>query len=160
MQSFTNAFYHLLSNPDYIEPLRHDVETAVAEEGWTKAGLDKMLKIDSFIRESHRISGAGLCTLDTLFEPQLLMHDNLFPVGMARLALRPFTFSNGVTVPAHTVIAAPATAIHADGEIYPNPDEFDGFRFARLRERDGVTGQQITSTSADYLIFGYGRHAW
>ena len=79
---------------------------------------------------------------------------------MARLALRPFTFSNGVTVPANTVIAAPATAIHTDGENYPNPDEFDGFRFARLREHDGVSEQQITSTSADHLVWGYGRHAW
>jgi cytochrome P450 len=138
--SFTNAFYQLLAHPEYIEPLRLEVETAVAEEGWTKAGLDKMPKIDSFVRESHRISGAGI-------------------LGMTRFTLRPFTFSNGVTVPADTVVAAPATAIHTDGENYPNPDEFDGFRFANLRECDGVTGQQITSTSVDYLIFGYGRHA-
>jgi cytochrome P450 len=88
------------------------------------------------------------------------MRHCLFPVGMTRFTLRPFTFSNGVTVPADTVVAAPATAIHTDGENYPNPDEFDGFRFANLRECDGVTGQQITSTSVDYLIFGYGRHAW
>jgi cytochrome P450 len=138
--SFTSAFYHLLSNPEYIETLRHDVETAVAEEGWTKAGMDKMIKVDSFLRESHRINVAGI-------------------FGLTRLALRPFTFSNGVTIPAGTVIAAPVTAIHTDGEIYPNPDEFDGFRFANLREHDGVAGQQVTSTSADYLTFGYGRHA-
>jgi hypothetical protein len=53
--------YDLLSNPEYIEPLRHDVETAVAEEGWTKAGIDKMHKIDSFIRESLRINAPGIC---------------------------------------------------------------------------------------------------
>ena len=56
MQAFTTAFYHLLSNLEYIEPLRHDVETAVAEEGWTKAAMDKMPKVDSFLRESQRIS--------------------------------------------------------------------------------------------------------
>jgi len=140
--SFTTALYYLLSNPEYIEPLRHEVETVVAEEGWTKAGIDKMLKIDSFLRESQRISGIGL-------------------LGLGRLALRPFTFSNGVTVPAGTLIAAPSAAIHTDGEIYPNPDEFDGFRFAKLREQEKVpvVGQQSTSTSAEYLIFGYGRHA-
>jgi cytochrome P450 len=83
-------------------------------------------------------------------------------VGVTRLALRPFTFSNGVTVPAGTTIAAPAIAIHTDGDIYPNPETFDGFRFAKLREHDGVPviGQQATSTSAEYLPFGYGRHAW
>ena len=88
------------------------------------------------------------------------MYYCLFSAGQPRLALHPFTFSNGVTIPAGTVIAAPVTAIHTDGEIYPNPKEFDGFRFANLRERDGVSGQQVTSTSAEYLTFGYGRHAW
>ena len=63
MQSSTNAFYYLLSHPEYIETLRHDVETAVAEEGWTKAGMDKMLKLDSFFREAQRISGLGICPL-------------------------------------------------------------------------------------------------
>ena len=63
MQAFTNALYYLLSNPEYIEPLRHEIETAVAEEGWTKAGMDKMHKIDSFLRESQRISGVGTSPL-------------------------------------------------------------------------------------------------
>ena len=47
-----------------------------------------------------------------------------------------------------------------DGEIYPNPKKFDGFRCVNLREHDGVSGQQLASTSAEYLAFGYGRHAW
>ena len=84
----------------------------------------------------------------------------LFLVGLTRLTLHPFTFSSGVTIPTGTVIAAPVTVIHTDGEIYPNPKEFDGFRFANLREHDGISGQQVTSTSAEYLAFGYGRHAW
>jgi hypothetical protein len=66
MQSFTTAFSYLLSNPEYIEPLRHDVENAVATEGWTKAGMDKMLKIDSFLRESQRISGPAICPFSCL----------------------------------------------------------------------------------------------
>src|ERR1700735_1332875 len=80
---------------------------------------------------------------------------------LSRLALRSFTFSNGVTVPAGTLIVVPG-AVHKDGESYPNPEEFDGFRFAKLRERDGdaVAGHQALSTSTDHLTFGYGRHAW
>ena len=83
-------------------------------------------------------------------------------MSLTRLAIRPFTFSNGVTVPAGTLIATPSTAVHRDGEIYPNPKNFDGFRFTQLRERNGVpvAGQQATSTSAQYLTFGYGRLAW
>ncbi|KAI9441480.1 cytochrome P450 [Lactarius indigo] len=138
--AFTKVLFHLLSNPAYVEPLRHEVETAVAEEGWTKAGMDKMHKIDSFVRESQRV-------------------DNI--LSLVRVALRPFTFSNGVTIPAGTLIAAPSAAVHMDGDIYPNPDEFDGFRFAKLREhnRVGVAGHKATSASAEYLTFGYGRHA-
>ncbi|KAH9067784.1 cytochrome P450 [Lactarius vividus] len=138
----TNVLYRLLSNPEYVEPLRHDVEIAIAEEGWTKAGLDKMHKIDSFLRESLRLDGLNSLTL-------------------VRLALRPFTFSNGVTVPAGTLIAAPTDAIHRDEEIFSNPEEFDGFRFAKLREHDGgaMAGRQALSMSPNNLTFGYGRHA-
>ncbi|KAH8996774.1 cytochrome P450 [Lactarius akahatsu] len=140
--TFTNVLYHLLSNPEYVEPLRQDVETAVAEEGWTKAGLDKMHKIDSFLRETQRM-------------------DSLDNLTMIRLALRPFTFSNGVTVPAGTLIAAPTGAINGDGEIFPNPEEFDGFRFTKPRGHDGntVAGRQALYKTAEQLIFGYGRHA-
>ncbi|KAH9072143.1 cytochrome P450 [Lactarius deliciosus] len=139
-RAFTHVLYRLLSNPEHAEPLRHEVETVVAEEGWTKAGMDKMHKIDSFVRESLRFDAV---------------------LALGRVVLRPFTLSNGVTVPAGTLVLVPSAAVHMDEEIYPNPEEFDGFRFAKLRERDGVavTGQQATSTSTEYLAFGYGRHA-
>ena len=46
--------YRLLANPEYIEPLRQEVDAVVTEEGWTKAGMDRMYRIDSFIRETQR----------------------------------------------------------------------------------------------------------
>lgn len=85
------------------------------------------------------------------------------PVVLIRLALRPFTFSNGITVPPGTAVAAPLNAIQTDGEIYPSPDEFDGFRFAKLRERDkDGTGSrhQFGTTCITHMPFGHGRHAW
>ena len=123
--------------------------------------MDKMYKIDSFLRETQRVDYLNSGPLVYVAEPQLLMHCT-FSAPLTRLALRPFTFSNGVTVPAGTLIAIPSGAVHNDEEIYPNPEEFDGFRFAKLRERDGVaaTRHQALSTSVDHLTFGYGRHAW
>ena len=59
MQAFTIILYRLLSHPEYVEPLRHEVETTVAEEGWTKAAMDKMHKIDSFLRETQRLDSPG-----------------------------------------------------------------------------------------------------
>lgn len=142
-QTLIQVLYRLLANPEYIEPLRQDVEAAVAEEGWTKAGLDKMYKIDSFLRETQRLDGLGI-------------------VILSRLALRPFTFSNGVTIPPGTVVGAPLSAIHTDGEVYPNPDEFDGFRFVKLREcgGDGMASKHLAgTTSTVHLPYGHGRLA-
>ncbi len=82
---------------------------------------------------------------------------------MSRLALRPFTFSNGVTVPAGTEIAFPSSAAHKDERVFTNPDVFDGFRFAKLRESEGDETNnryQTVTTSHEQLSFGVGRHAW
>jgi cytochrome P450 len=83
------------------------------------------------------------------------------------LALRPFTFSNGVTVPAGTFVAVPASATNTNERIYPNANEFDGFRFSKLRESEigsmknrHPAKYQAASTSNEHLFFGYGRHSW
>ena len=82
---------------------------------------------------------------------------------MSRLALRPLELSNGMTIPAGTLAAIPASATHRDEMTYPNPDEFDGFRFAKLREDGGETvtsRYQAVSTSTEHVAFGLGRHTW
>ena len=56
-----HALYYLATLPEYMQPLREEVEEVVKSEGWTKAGLDKMHKIDSFIRESQRLHPIGIC---------------------------------------------------------------------------------------------------
>ena len=61
----TQVFYRLLTNPEYIKPLRQEVETVIGEEGWTKAGIDKMHKVDSFVRETQRIDGISSGPLDS-----------------------------------------------------------------------------------------------
>ncbi|KAI0292783.1 cytochrome P450 [Russula brevipes] len=77
-----------------------------------------------------------------------------FPsVSLNRLALSPFTFSNGMTAPAGT-----------DERIYANADGFDGFRFTELRESEGYAPTSrhhghMVSTSTEQLSFGLGRHA-
>ena len=55
MQAFTRTLYRLLAHPEYIEPLRQEVESVIAKEGWTRAGMDQMHKIDSFVRETQRM---------------------------------------------------------------------------------------------------------
>ena len=54
-----HALYYLASLPEYVQPLREEVEEVVKSEGWTKAGLDQMHKLDSFIKESQRLHSLG-----------------------------------------------------------------------------------------------------
>ena len=84
---------------------------------------------------------------------------------MPRLVLRPFTFSNGVTIPAGTLVAVPSGAAHRDEASYRDPDTFDGFRFAKLRDCElegdiAASRYQTVATSNENLTFGLGRHAW
>jgi hypothetical protein len=57
--------YRLLDNLEYLEPLREEVDSVIREEGWTKAGMDKMYKIDSFLRETQRLDGIAVRSLDS-----------------------------------------------------------------------------------------------
>lgn len=58
-QSFTQAILLLAAHPQYIQPLREEVESIVREEGWTKAAMNKMRRIDSFMKETARFLGLG-----------------------------------------------------------------------------------------------------
>ena len=65
--------YRLIENPKYVEPLRQEIEAAVAEEGWTKAGMDRLHKLDSFLRETMRTDTTGVGMLDPLDTSLLLI---------------------------------------------------------------------------------------
>ena len=43
-----------------MEPLREEDEAVTAADGWTKAAMGKMRKLDSFLKESQRFNGIGL----------------------------------------------------------------------------------------------------
>ncbi len=56
-QSFTHALYHLAANPGYLKLLREEVESVTKAEGWTKGAMNKLRRLDSFMRESQRLNG-------------------------------------------------------------------------------------------------------
>ncbi|KAJ6609424.1 cytochrome P450 [Mycena sp. CBHHK59/15] len=149
--TLTSALYDLASQPDYILPMRDEVERVVAEEGWTKAAIGKMHKVDSFLRESQRLHGV---------EPLTLGRKVVAPEG--------FTFSDGTTIPYGSFLSVAGMALHYDQENYDNAADFDGFRFSRVRDERGdrlgndqssAFNRQMVTTSDDYLSFGHGRHA-
>ena len=57
-QSFTQALFNLAAYPEYAAPMREEVLRVLDEEGgWTKLAVNKMVKLDSFLRESSRFQG-------------------------------------------------------------------------------------------------------
>ncbi|KIM38724.1 hypothetical protein M413DRAFT_447671 [Hebeloma cylindrosporum] len=139
--TFTHAFYYLAAFPEYMKPLREEVEDIVQREGWTKAGIDQMHKIDSFIKESQRLHPLTI-------------------VAMKRIAVNDHTFSDGTTVPRGTTIGIALDSVHLNEKIYPDALRFDPFRFVKLKEQD-ITGRRfdLVTTGVDSLGFGHGRHS-
>ena len=62
MQSFTHALYHLAAQPKLAQTLREEVEPILKEDGCTKDALERMHKVDSFLKESLRVNGVSICT--------------------------------------------------------------------------------------------------
>ncbi|KIK81320.1 hypothetical protein PAXRUDRAFT_15298 [Paxillus rubicundulus Ve08.2h10] len=139
--SFTQALYNLAMNPQYMQPLREEVESILETDGWSKGALARMRKIDSFLKESQRTEGMAC-------------------VSLTRKVMKDFTFSDGTVVPKGTVIVAASQATHHDNSIYDNAGTFDPFRFANLHEEDGVgVKHSYVSNTPQYLAFGHGKHA-
>ena len=86
-------------------------------------------------------------------------------VSMMRKTIQPFEFSDGTVIPEGTILFAASYPVHLDSSVYPNADKFDGFRFEKLMEHDildtndGGPRHRLVATSADYLAWGYGKHA-
>ncbi|KAJ7730228.1 cytochrome P450 [Mycena maculata] len=146
--ALTHALFDLTTYPEYVQPMREEAERVIKEEGWTKAALNSMHKIDSFVRESQRLRGNG-------------------PVTMLRKVIHPdgFKFSDGVVIPFGSFLTVSANPVHYDPTIYERADVFDGFRFSKLREEmalesdERVFNRQVVSTGIDHLVFGHGKHA-
>ncbi|PSS38083.1 hypothetical protein PHLCEN_2v63 [Hermanssonia centrifuga] len=139
--SFTHALLILAANPQWVKPMREEVEEVVSREGWSKAAIQKMRRVDSFLKETQRMTGLG-------------------DLSMTRLAMQDFTFSDGTFVPKGSLVSVAAGPMHQDEEFYENAEIFNPWRFVDMREEEGEgTKHQMVSTSLEYVTFGHGRHA-
>ncbi|KAF2835329.1 cytochrome P450 [Patellaria atrata CBS 101060] len=138
-----HCLYDLCAHPEYLEPLCEEIESVLAETGekMTKVSMIKLRKLDSFIKESQRLSPPGL-------------------VAMRRLVMSHITLSDGTVLPKGTSIAVPSWGVTRDGTLWNDPETFDGFRFAKLRAVPGSENKhQFAMTGPDSLSFGHGVHA-
>jgi cytochrome P450 len=123
--------------------------------------LDKLIKMDSFLKEAQRLTGVETSMPSFSQLPELVDTDDCL-VSMARVALKDFVFSDGTLIPKGTLLAATSRAVHHDELNYSAPTEFDGQRFAAMRNAGNPGGSarmQMVSTNQQYLLFGHGKHA-
>ncbi|KAJ4481987.1 cytochrome P450 [Lentinula aciculospora] len=137
--SLTNTLFHLAVNLHLAQPLREEVESTVAELGWTKAAMGKMWKLDSFLKETQRLTGSSV-------------------LSMSRLALKDFTFSNGTVIPAGTIVNVVAHGLHHDNAHYEDPETLNAFRFFDMRGEDENIKHQMVGIDPSFALFGGGRH--
>lgn len=141
----SQLIFDLCAHPELISLCREEYERVADEDGKIgKKGFFQMHIMDSIMKESQR------------FNPLLL-------ITFERIITEDWPLSDGFVIPAHTNIGVPAQAIAMDPKLYPEPETFDGLRFAKLRETtdDPATKgkAQFVAANPQSMAFGYGRHA-
>lgn len=59
----TQVLYDLAVRPEYLNEMRREADSLIEKYGWTKAALQRMRKVDSFLKESHRMNSVASCML-------------------------------------------------------------------------------------------------
>ncbi|KAI8952986.1 putative cytochrome P450 [Xylaria longipes] len=143
--TITNALLDLANDFDrWAPPLREEIEATLGKnpENITNADLSKMWKLDSFLKESQR------------FHPPSKLSVN-------RKMMKDHTLSSGDVLPKNAHISFAGVPMSMTEEfVGAQPEEFDGFRFERLRlnPQTDHNGLQFTSSYAGSLHFGHGRY--
>lgn len=101
----------------------------------TQAHLNKMTKVDSFIKESQRLSPNAT-------------------IGLARKIIKPggITLSNNLLLPQNTYVAVSRWSIMRDPDLWTNPEDFDALRFQKLGQKPGDETKHQFVTLADTSI--------
>ncbi|WEW54698.1 heme-binding oxidoreductase [Emydomyces testavorans] len=157
------TLYDLCDHPEYFEPLREDVLTALtADGGWDKSTLNKLHGLDSFMKESQRVNPPSFCksTRTQCLRLAYWILSLLFTVSFNRIVRKSLTLSDGTRLPKGTHFGMPSYSILHDPAIIKNPEAFDGFRYKKIREDPEESNKhQYATTDSNNLHFGHGRYA-
>ncbi|KAJ5360899.1 hypothetical protein N7517_010090 [Penicillium concentricum] len=130
----------LCSHPELVQDLRAEAVSVLGKEGWTRAALYQLKLMDSALKESQRLA------------PNRLL-------SMGRIAQGDMNLSDGLRITRGTTLMVSSHSMW-DAEIYPDPRQYDGYRFHKLRQTSGQEGQhQLVSSTPNHMGFGYGKHA-
>jgi len=140
--AITPAIFDLCAMPEYLEPLRSEAQTALAQDNgqWQFSTLKRLRRLDSFLKESQRVNQSTF-------------------LGFDRKVMSPIELSDGKTVlPRGASIAIAGGPMSRDSTFYDDPRHFDGLRFYRPAEDDIPTGS--TNTQKDYTGIEPGNLSW
>ncbi|KAL9078623.1 MAG: hypothetical protein Q9157_002462 [Trypethelium eluteriae] len=120
--TITNVILNIYSSPrcgEFVESLREECTRVFRAHGgrWSKDAVNSLLRVDSAIRESMRLSefsGLGIHRMVT--------------------AANGIDLGDGLHIPKGVRVSTPNHSIHRDPNIYYAPLEYDAFRFSRPRE--------------------------
>ncbi|KAF4122151.1 Cytochrome P450 [Geosmithia morbida] len=133
-QTMTN----IASHPDLFEPLRQEIVSVLSTDGLKKAALNSLKLMDSVIKESQRLK-----PVSTIWR---------------RYPTEDVTLSNGFKIKKNTRIIV--NNMHMwDEKHYDNPEQFDGYRFFRMRQTPEEGMAHLVSTSRKHMGFGHGTHS-
>ncbi|KAL2881477.1 hypothetical protein SGCOL_003043 [Colletotrichum sp. CLE4] len=136
----TETMLRLMERPQLIEAVRAEMVGVLRAEGWTKLALYNMKLLDSCIKEAQRLKPTTSATM------------NRKAMGQVRL-------SNGLVLEKGDQCLTDLGSM-VDPNNYPNPLEFDGYRFIRMRGDPKMDSKaHLVSTSAAHMGFGHGMHA-
>lgn len=153
----------LTSDPEsgILDILRAEINANKPESGpWTKASISNLVRLDSSIRESQRVSNFAV----TMIERKVVAANGLHNPEL------------GWTLPKGSFVTVNLEGTHHDQDLYEDPQSYDPLRYSRLREawdaksdeekksepEEGakIRGLGMVTTSPQHLAFGHGRHAW
>ncbi|KAK1224080.1 hypothetical protein PQX77_008410 [Marasmius sp. AFHP31] len=157
--AITTSLHRLAANPHVADTLREEINRVLEEEGgWSKTAVVKMYLLDSFLKESTRMGMIGPCGYFLLVILLLLPYNDvvLHAVGVSRVALKDFKFSDGTAIPAGTKVAMAAHNIHHTDDHYPSPDSFQASRFS---DKGDTLKNHMATPTWGWLTFGAGKHA-
>ncbi|KAI9147222.1 Cytochrome P450 monooxygenase ccsG [Paramyrothecium foliicola] len=134
--------FDLMEHTDVAAEILEEIEQVKETHSvWTRQALSELRIMDSFMRESGRVHSLTQMT------------------ALQRLALKPFTFKDGFSVPAGTTMAFPSLHYGLDPEVHPDPETFDAKRAFRKRKDCESHRFVFGSASGDMISWGAGRHA-
>lgn len=130
----------LAQHQELFGPLRQEIREALSDgQGLNKTTIYQMKLLDSVIKETQRTHPA----------------QNLF---MERRVMEDVALSDNIQLKRDSVTLIMSRL--GDPEVYDQPDEYDPYRFYRLRQQPGKQNMsQLVTTSPDYLAFGHGMSA-